>query len=143
MGAWRGTITAKFPSSPGCSVCTGATVAPQSPPRHRGPQRALCAQRVREERFRGQRCAVWQNVSYWGNKKNVYTLRVGSSARGPVPLHYEVRGFNSLLGSHYDKYEIEYFSFGHRFPPSVFHLPKGERPFGIWFFELDNLSELI
>ncbi|KAK2518717.1 hypothetical protein Q9233_012521, partial [Columba guinea] len=81
--------------------------------------------RVREERFRGQRCAVWQNVSYWGHKKNVYTLRVGSSARGPVPLHYEVRGFNSLLGSHYDKYEIEYFSFGHRFPPSVFHLPKG------------------
>ncbi|XP_069660615.1 digestive cysteine proteinase 1-like [Haliaeetus albicilla] len=81
--------------------------------------------RVREERFRGQRCAVWQNVSYWGHKKNVYTLRVGSSARGPVPLHYEVHGFNSLLGSHYDKYEIDYSSFSHRFPPSVFHLPEG------------------
>ncbi|XP_027488076.1 counting factor associated protein D-like, partial [Corapipo altera] len=81
--------------------------------------------RVREERFRGQRCAVWQNVSYWGHKKNVYTLRVGSSARGPVPLHYEVRGFNSLLGSHYDKYEIDYSSFSHRFPPGVFQLPEG------------------
>ncbi|XP_021231386.1 uncharacterized protein LOC110387525 [Numida meleagris] len=83
---------------------------------------------VREERFRGQHCAVWQNVSYWGHKKNVYTLRVGSSARGPVPLHYEVRGYNSLLGSHYDKYEIEYSAFGHRFAPSVFQLPHGERP---------------
>ncbi|XP_009959557.1 PREDICTED: uncharacterized protein LOC104354362, partial [Leptosomus discolor] len=80
--------------------------------------------RVREERFRGQRCAVWQNVSYWGPKKNVYTLRVGSSAHGPVPLHYEVHGFNSLLGSHYDKYEIDYSSFSHRFPPGVFHLPE-------------------
>ncbi|XP_009892742.1 PREDICTED: uncharacterized protein LOC104294789 [Charadrius vociferus] len=83
---------------------------------------------VREERFRGQRCAVWQNVSYWGHKKNVYTLRVGSSARGPVPLHYEVRGFNSLLGSHYDKYEIDYSSFSHRFPPGIFRLPEGECP---------------
>lgn len=86
-----------------------------------------CAQWVREERFRGQRCAVWQNVSYWGRKKNVYTLRVGGSARGPVPLHYEVRGFNSLLGSHYDKYEIDYAAFSHRFSPEVFQLPDGER----------------
>nr|XP_009686001.1 PREDICTED: uncharacterized protein LOC104152390 [Struthio camelus australis] len=84
--------------------------------------------RVREEHFRGQRCAVWQNVSYWGRKKNVYTLRVASSPRGPVPVHYEMRGFNSLLGSHYDKYEIEYSTFSHRFPASVFRLPDGEWP---------------
>lgn len=86
------------------------------------------AQRVREEQFHGQPCTVWQNVSYWGHKKNVYTLRVGSSMHGPVPLHYEVRGYNSLLGSHYDKYEIEYSAFGHRFDPSIFQLPHGEPP---------------
>ncbi|XP_010213356.1 PREDICTED: uncharacterized protein LOC104568168 [Tinamus guttatus] len=80
---------------------------------------------VREERFRGQRCAVWQNVSYWGRKKNVYTLRVAGAARHAVPLHYEMRGYNSLLGSHYDKYEIEYSTFGHHFPASVFRLPDG------------------
>lgn len=108
-----------------CGVPTTTVVVPAW---HPGPQHVRCAQRVREERFRGQRCAVWQNVSYWGHKKNVYTLRVGSSARGPVPLHYEVHGFNSLLGSHYDKYEIDYSSFSHLFPPSVFHLPKGECP---------------
>lgn len=83
---------------------------------------------MRKERFGGQLCAVWQNVSYWGHKKNVYTLRVGSSARSPVPLHYEVHGFNSLLGSHYDKYEIYYSSFSHRFSPSIFNLPEGECP---------------
>uniref|UniRef100_A0A8B9QDD8 Peptidase C1A papain C-terminal domain-containing protein n=1 Tax=Apteryx owenii TaxID=8824 RepID=A0A8B9QDD8_APTOW len=60
------------------------------------PQPLCRAQRVREEHFHGQRCAVWQNVSYWGRKKNVYTLRVASSPQGPVPVHYEMRGFNSL-----------------------------------------------
>ncbi|XP_065553595.1 uncharacterized protein LOC136023246 isoform X2 [Lathamus discolor] len=81
--------------------------------------------RVRDERCQGQPCAVWQNISYWGHKKNVYRLWVGSSAHGPVPLHYEVRGYNSLLGSHYDKYEIDYSSFSHCFSPSVFQLPEG------------------
>uniref|UniRef100_A0A669PGZ4 Counting factor associated protein D n=1 Tax=Phasianus colchicus TaxID=9054 RepID=A0A669PGZ4_PHACC len=81
--------------------------------------------RLREEQFHGQHCTVWQNISYWGHKKNVYTLRVGSSMHGSVPLHFEVRGYNSLLGSHYDKYEIEYSAFGHRFDPSIFQLPQG------------------
>nr|XP_006115573.1 digestive cysteine proteinase 1-like [Pelodiscus sinensis] len=80
---------------------------------------------VREESYNGQLCAVWQNVSYWGRKKNVYTLWVASSAGGPVPVHYEMRGFNSLLGSHYDKYEIDYSGFARRFPASVFRLPRG------------------
>lgn len=111
-----------------CGVPRLTRGAGPGPVWHPGPQCVHCAQWVREERFRGQRCAVWQNVSYWGHKKNVYTLRVGSSARGPVPLHFEVHGFNSLLGSHYDKYEIDYSSFSHRFPPSVFRLPQGECP---------------
>lgn len=85
------------------------------------------SQWVREEQFHGQQCAVWQNISYWGHKKNVYTLWVGSSEHGPVPLHYEVRGYNSLLGSHYDKYQIEYSTFGHHFAPSIFQLPHGEQ----------------
>jgi len=122
--AGQGAMAAGCPSPAGAR-CRGAVPAPAW---HGGPRRVRWSQRLREERFRGQRCAVWQNVSYWGRKKNVYTLRVGSSARGPVPLHYEVRGFNSLLGSHYDKYEIDYSSFSHRFPPSVFRLPEGECP---------------
>ncbi|XP_019368054.1 PREDICTED: digestive cysteine proteinase 1-like isoform X2 [Gavialis gangeticus] len=80
---------------------------------------------VREEYYQGQLCRVWQNVSYWGRKKNLYTLRVASSAEGPAPVHYEMRGFNTLLGSHYDKYEIHYTSFSRKFPAGVFSLPQG------------------
>uniref|UniRef100_A0A8D0LC81 Uncharacterized protein n=1 Tax=Sphenodon punctatus TaxID=8508 RepID=A0A8D0LC81_SPHPU len=63
---------------------------------------------LRQEHYRGHLCSVWQNVSYWGSKKNVYTLWVAGSDTGLMPIHYEMRGFNSLLGSHYDKYEIDY-----------------------------------
>ncbi|XP_067399459.1 digestive cysteine proteinase 1-like [Emydura macquarii macquarii] len=79
---------------------------------------------VREEYYGGQLCTVWQNVSSWGQKKNVYTLWVASSAEGPVPVHYEMRGFNSLLGSHYDKYEIDYSRFSRSFPAGVLDLPS-------------------
>ncbi|XP_065433106.1 digestive cysteine proteinase 2-like isoform X2 [Chrysemys picta bellii] len=79
---------------------------------------------VRKETYRGQLCTVWQNVSYWGWKKNVYTLWVASSADGPVPVHYEMRGFNSLLGSHYDKYELDYSGFARSFPAEVLDLPR-------------------
>ncbi|XP_030395179.1 digestive cysteine proteinase 2-like isoform X1 [Gopherus evgoodei] len=82
-------------------------------------------QPVWEESYKGQLCTVWQNVSYWGQKKNVYTLWVASSADGPVPVHYEMRGFNSLLGSHYDKYEINYSGFTHSYPAGVLDLPSG------------------
>ncbi|KAG6932516.1 digestive cysteine proteinase 2-like [Chelydra serpentina] len=81
--------------------------------------------RLREESHKGQLCTVWQNVSYWGRKKNVYTLWVASAAGGPVPVHYEMRGFNSLLGSHYDKYEIDYSGFARSYPAGVFSLPHG------------------
>ncbi|XP_065277967.1 uncharacterized protein LOC135893925 [Emys orbicularis] len=79
---------------------------------------------VREESYKGQLCTVWQNVSYWGWKKNVYTLWVASAADGPVPVHYEMRGFNSLLGSHYDKYELDYSGFARSYPARVLDLPR-------------------
>ncbi|NXE69543.1 CFAD protein, partial [Calcarius ornatus] len=37
-----------------------------------------------------------------------------------------MRGYNSLLGSHYDKYEIAYTDFDNSYPPSVFDLPVNE-----------------
>lgn len=80
---------------------------------------------IRREHFRRQHCTVWQNVTTWGKKRNVYTLWVTNSSRGPVPVHYEMRGFNSLLGSHYDKYEVSYHKFSKRFCSQVFKLPEG------------------
>lgn len=71
---------------------------------------------------------MWQNVTLWAQKKNVYTLWVTNSSCGVAPVHYEMRGYNSLLGSHYDKYEISYSDFDNSFPSSVFDIPvNGER----------------
>uniref|UniRef100_A0A803YGX4 Uncharacterized protein n=1 Tax=Meleagris gallopavo TaxID=9103 RepID=A0A803YGX4_MELGA len=81
---------------------------------------------LREEYYQGQYCAVWQNVTRWEQKKNVYTLWVTNSSCGVAPVHYEMRGYNSLLGSHYDKYEISYTEFDNSFPPSVFDIPVNE-----------------
>lgn len=92
-------------------------------PKHPSPS----PQFLREEYYQGQYCAVWQNITHWEQKKNVYTLWVTNSSCGVAPVHYEMRGYNSLLGSHYDKYEIEYSAFGHRFAPSIFQLPHGEQ----------------
>ncbi|XP_019368053.1 PREDICTED: digestive cysteine proteinase 2-like [Gavialis gangeticus] len=78
---------------------------------------------LREEYHSGQYCAVWQNVTHVGHKKNVYTLWVTNNSCGVAPVHYEMRGFNSLLGSHYDKYEIQYSHYSNSFPASVFDLP--------------------
>ncbi|KAH0631236.1 hypothetical protein JD844_005480, partial [Phrynosoma platyrhinos] len=63
---------------------------------------------IREEYYKGQYCTVWQNISYWGHKKNIYTMWVTNTSCGVSPVHYEMKGYNTLLGSHYDKYEIDY-----------------------------------
>uniref|UniRef100_A0A669PPJ7 Uncharacterized protein n=1 Tax=Phasianus colchicus TaxID=9054 RepID=A0A669PPJ7_PHACC len=81
---------------------------------------------LREEYYQGRYCAVWQNITHWEQKKNIYTLWVTNSSCGVAPVHYEMRGYNSLLGSHYDKYEISYTDFDNSFPPSVFDIPVNE-----------------
>lgn len=89
---------------------------------------AVSPQFLREEYHEGRYCAVWQNVTRWAQKKNVYTLWVTNSSCGVAPVHYEMRGYNSLLGSHYDKYEIAYTDFDNSYPPSVFDLPVNGEP---------------
>ncbi|XP_033013777.1 digestive cysteine proteinase 1-like [Lacerta agilis] len=81
---------------------------------------------LREEYYKGKYCTVWQNISYWGKKKNIYTMWVTNSSCGVSPVHYEMKGFNTLLGSHYDKYEIDYTDFSNSFPASVFDLKPNE-----------------
>ncbi|KAJ6663430.1 hypothetical protein lerEdw1_009509 [Lerista edwardsae] len=81
---------------------------------------------IKEEYYKGIYCNVWQNITYKGRKKNVYTMWVTNSSCGVSPVHYEMRGFNSLLGSHYDKYEIDYSDFSNSFPESIFVLKSNE-----------------
>ena len=35
----------------------------------------------------------------------------------PDPVHYEMLGYDTLLGSHYDKYEIDYSNYSPQMPP--------------------------
>ena len=84
------------------------------------------------EYFGGSLCELWQNVTTVGHKKNTYTLWVTHSEQGanskedPVtPLHYEMMGYNTLLGSHYDKYLVDYKEFSPHVDPKAFSLPEG------------------
>ncbi|XP_062996653.1 digestive cysteine proteinase 2-like [Elgaria multicarinata webbii] len=78
---------------------------------------------VRAEYYNGRHCTVLESVSYWGKKRNTYRLWIADASTKLTPVHYEMTGFNNLLGSHYDKYEIDYTSFSRSFPSDVFDLP--------------------
>ena len=88
----------------------------------------LSFQFLRMEYYSGSLCEVWQNVTTVGYKKNTYTLWV-SQAGAPkdpaVPHHYEMMGYDTLLGSHYDKYLVDYNEFSPKVDPKVFSLPEG------------------
>ncbi|XP_031549819.1 digestive cysteine proteinase 2-like [Actinia tenebrosa] len=70
-------------------------------------------------------CLAWEYIMYEGHKKNKYTMHV-SMDDTLTPIHYEMLGFDSLLGSHYDKYEIVYADYSAETPsPNVFEIPEG------------------
>jgi len=64
-----------------------------------------------EELKSGQNCQKWQKVQKIGEKVNKYTIWVRMSGDTAVPVHYEMKGFNSLMGSHYDHYFLSYQNF--------------------------------
>ncbi|XP_034942712.1 digestive cysteine proteinase 1 [Chelonus insularis] len=69
---------------------------------------------IGEEMINGNLCEKWRLVDKIGEKTNKYTLWIRyeksavSDAKVPIPVRYEMKGFNSLLGSHYDHYYLEY-----------------------------------
>nr|XP_034183715.1 digestive cysteine proteinase 1 isoform X3 [Osmia lignaria] len=70
---------------------------------------------IGEEIVNGLLCEKWRLVESINEKINKYTLwiRYKKSPRipqfkEPIPVKYEMRGFNSLLGSHYDHYYLDY-----------------------------------
>ncbi|KAI5091760.1 hypothetical protein C0J45_18966, partial [Silurus meridionalis] len=80
------------------------------------------------EYFAGHLCEVWKNVTVVGHKKNTYRLWVARPEGGvspAIPYHYEMMGYNTLLGSHYDKYLIDYSDFSPKTDPKDFDLPAG------------------
>lgn len=70
---------------------------------------------IGQEMVNGFNCEKWRLVTKIGDKTNKYTLWIryknakkSSIAKQAIPVRYEMKGFNSLLGSHYDHYYLEY-----------------------------------
>jgi len=68
------------------------------------------------EIMNGLPCEKWQYSSAFGDKSSTYTLWLkkeiaGNNKEITVPVRYEMKGYNSLLGSHYDHYYLDYTSF--------------------------------
>lgn len=89
---------------------------------------------ISTEMFQNFKCDKFELVETIGQKKNVYTLWVRykkspkyPSSRMPVPVRYEMKGFNSLLGSHYDHYYLDYHHYSHEeIPHEVFEVDLSE-----------------
>ncbi|XP_048468868.1 counting factor associated protein D-like [Rhincodon typus] len=80
---------------------------------------------IKEEDYKGQHCSVWQNIIYKNQKKNNYTIWITKSTNDPIPVHYEMKGYNTLFGSHYDKYELDYGTVDFNVDSNIFELPEG------------------
>jgi len=59
--------------------------------------------------WKGFNADQWQLITTEGDKKNTYTMYVNTVTG--EPLYYEMIGYDSLLGSHYDRYYVEYFKY--------------------------------
>ncbi|ELT93269.1 hypothetical protein CAPTEDRAFT_181131 [Capitella teleta] len=71
-------------------------------------------------------CTVWQYSVKIGQKKNVYTIWLADETN--LPVRYEMFGYNSLLGSHYDKYYVDYVDWdtpNTSIPSVIFDIPEG------------------
>ena len=56
----------------------------------------------------GHECQKWAKVETIGDKVNRYTMWLKYEDDIAVPIHYEMKGYNTLLGSHYDHYFVSY-----------------------------------
>jgi len=77
----------------------------------------------------GQACDVWQLIVTEGRKTNKYTMWVKQSQgdEAIIPVKYEMMGFDSLIGSHFDKYVLEYFQYDtSSIPEAMFEPPQSE-----------------
>lgn len=82
----------------------------------------------------GYRCDRFVLEQSFGQKVNHYAILVRyvkspkyPAARQPIPVRYEMKGFNSLLGSHYDHYYLDYNFYEHdNIPDDTFEVDGGK-----------------
>lgn len=82
-------------------------------------------QLVGQEMVNGLMTDKWRKIETVGEKVNKYTmyLRWKKSPKSPrvqipIPVRYEMKGYNSLLGSHFDHYYLNYEEFSWDAPPT-------------------------
>ncbi|KAL4237142.1 hypothetical protein ACF0H5_005522 [Mactra antiquata] len=81
------------------------------------------AKLANQQMIDGKMCDVWYMEDKDGNKVNKYTMWVNPDSNSPV--RYEMMGFDSLLGSHFDKYLMDYFEYNTSpIPASTFDTPS-------------------
>ncbi|XP_050402314.1 digestive cysteine proteinase 1 [Patella vulgata] len=80
-------------------------------------------QKMSQELMNGKMCDLWQMKQSIGNKSNTYSMWLDSSNQDPV--RYEMYGYDSLLGSHFDRYYLDYMKYtaGGSIPASAFDPP--------------------
>lgn len=89
-------------------------------------------QYIGKDDFEGIPCYVFRMQATIGKKVNTYTLTV--EQKTSAPKRYEMRGYDTLLGSHYDKYEILYTMFNATtLSDDIFEIPKGLYDFFVPF----------
>ena len=72
---------------------------------------------------RSGNCTVWTYNQTEQHKVNTYNMYT-SQSKPPNPVRYEMLGYDTLLGSHYDKYLIDYMDYSSQMPPAkVFEIP--------------------
>lgn len=90
-------------------------------------------QSIGTEMLLGWSCDKFTFEDTIGQKTNKYTIWVRyvkspkyPASRQPIPVRYDMRGYNSLLGSHYDHYYLDYSTYVHDdIPDDVFEVDQG------------------
>jgi len=89
--------------------------------------------------WRGVECEMYQTIDQVGDKKSTYTYY--ANAMNKHPVYYEMFGYDTLIGSHFDKYTIDYFRYDEGpIDPEVFHVTDGKKK--QVFETLRNLEEV-
>lgn len=62
---------------------------------------------------RHRECELWKYTNVVGDRKNTYKMWVARNKNTgeAIPVHYYMLGYDSLLGSHYDRYDVSYFNY--------------------------------
>ena len=80
---------------------------------------------IGEGSWKGYSVDQWQSTTQEGDKKNTYTFYLDTKTGNP--LFYEMIGYDTLLGSHYDRYYVEYFNFKtDDISPTIFAIPDSK-----------------